>query len=83
MLKGAMLEFFYGWARYVLAVTSAGAGVVAGLQGDFVRVVALFAAAGLFLKIDHKEKEKREGLKVGGAVLLLVFGLSGVALPGA
>lgn len=82
MLKGALLDFFYGWARYMLVLMCAGGVVLAILQGEFFRMLALFAAAALLFKLDHSEPEKREMIKVGLGLVLMLYGLSGVTLPG-
>jgi len=83
MFKGVLLEFLYGWARYMLVLAAAGTGVLVALQGDIVRTIALFAAAALLLRIDPKEKEAHESWKVIGGLVLIVFGVSGVVFPNA
>lgn len=76
MLKGVLLDFFYGWARYMLALLSCGVGVLLALNGDYVRFVALCIAAALFFRVDHSKPELREGAKIASGLVLLVYGLS-------
>ena len=80
MRKAALLNFLYSWACLTLVVVASTCGAMAFLQGNLIRSVALFVAAGVLFHVSP-ENQRRWWI-IGAAIALMIFGLSGVTLPG-